>query len=218
MLTGMKYLPLALAAMLLASCSTAYYAGMEKIGLHKRDILVSRVKKAKNSQVDAKEEFESALEEFIAVTDYRGGDLKKTYLRINDSYQRTRSRADKVKEHNDDVQRVGKALFKEWDREIKEYSNRDLAYESRRQRDLSQRRFGELMDAMRRAENRLDPVLSEFHDHVIFLKHNLNARAIAALEGKAGKINLDVSRLIREMESSIAEADAFISEMKAAGN
>jgi len=218
MLPGMKYLPLALVALLFASCSTAYYAGLEKVGIHKRDLLISRVKKAKNSQIDAKEEFESALDEFIAVTDYQGGDLKKTYFRINESYQRARSRADKVQEHNDDVDRVGKALFKEWDREIREYTNSDLAYESRRQRDLSVRRFEELMASMRRAENRLDPVLSEFHDHVLFLKHNLNARAIAALEGKVGKVRLDVSRLIREMESSIAEADAFIREMKAAGN
>jgi hypothetical protein len=214
----MKHLPLALVALLFASCSTAYYAGLEKVGIHKRDLLVSRVKKAKNSQIDAKEEFESALDEFIAVTDYQGGDLKQTYFRINESYQRARSRADKVQEHNDDVDRVGKALFKEWDREIREYTSSDLAYESRRQRDLSMRRFEELMASMRRAENRLDPVLSEFHDHVLFLKHNLNARAIAALEGKVGKVRLDVSRLIREMDSSIAEADAFIREMKAAGN
>ena len=218
MVARMKLLPLALATLLFASCATAYYAGMEKVGLHKRDILVSRVKKAKNSQIDAKEEFESALEEFIAVTGYEGGDLKKKYMRINESYQRSRSRADKVKEHNDDVASVGKALFKEWDREIGEYTNSDLQYDSRRQRDLSQRRFDELMIAMRRAETRLDPVLSEFHDHVLYLKHNLNARAIAALEGKVGKVRLDVSRLIREMEASIAEADAFIREMKASGN
>jgi hypothetical protein len=44
MVTPMKYLPLALTALLLASCATAYYAGMEKVGFHKRDILVSFIK------------------------------------------------------------------------------------------------------------------------------------------------------------------------------
>lgn len=214
MLPGMKNLALALAAVVLASCSTAYYAGLEKVGIHKRDILVSRVKKAKNSQEYAKEAFESALEEFTAVTNYQGGDLEKTYFRLNDSYRAARSQADKVQEHNKDVRRVGKALFQEWDREIGQYSNRELAAESRRQRDLSLRRFNELMKAMGRAEDRLDPVLSEFHDHVLILKHNLNARTIAALEGKVGEVRLDVSRLIRDMESSIAEADAFIRDMK----
>lgn len=215
MLPGMKTLALALAAAILASCSTAYYGGLEKIGIHKRDILLSRIKKARNSQEYARQAFESALAEFTAITNYRGGPLEKTYFRINDSYQAARIQADKVQEHNKDVRRVGKALFDEWDREIRQYSNRELASESRRQRDLSQRRFNRLMNAMERAEDRLDPVLSELHDHVLVLKHSLNARSIAALEGKAGEVRLDVSRLIREMESSIAEADAFIRDMKA---
>lgn len=46
----------------------------------------------------------------------------------------------------------------------------------------------------------------------------LNARAIASLEGKVGQVRLDVSRLIREMEASTAEADAVIKEMNKSGS
>ena len=58
------------------------------------------------------------------------------------------------------------------------------------------------------------PVLAVFHDRVLFLKHNLNARAIASLGGETDDIEADVSDLIAEMERSIAEADAFIKEMQ----
>ncbi|NNC87653.1 MAG: DUF2959 domain-containing protein [Akkermansiaceae bacterium] len=211
----MRPLALLLPVILLASCATAYYAGMEKAGFHKRDILVSRVKKAKNSQVEAKEQFQSALDEFIAVTGYEGGSLEKKYRRIESAYKRASARAEEVKDRNDDVAGVGKALFREWDKEIGEYQSADLRFESKRQRDVSQRRFDELMTTMRRAEARLDPVLAEFRDHVLFLKHNLNARAVAALEGKAAQVRIDVGRLIREMEASIAEADAYIRELNA---
>src|ERR687885_1968611 len=64
---------LVLAVLVLASCQTAYYATMEKLGYPKRDLLVSRVQQARDSQQAAKEQFQSALERFRAVVNFRGG-------------------------------------------------------------------------------------------------------------------------------------------------
>ena len=36
-------------------CSRAYYGAMEKVGVHKRDIMVDRVESARDAQQDAKE-------------------------------------------------------------------------------------------------------------------------------------------------------------------
>ncbi len=66
---------------------------------------------------------------------------------------------------------------------------------------------------MKRAEKKIDPVLLVFRDQVLFLKHNLNAQAIASLQGELVSIKTDVASLISEMEASIREADAFIKEM-----
>ena len=63
---------------------------------------------------------------------------------------------------------------------------------------------------MKRAESKIDPVLSVFKDQVLFLKHNLNAQAIASLQGELDTVEADVSALILAMEQSIDEADAFI--------
>jgi len=49
---------------------------------------------------------------------------------------------------------------------------------------------------------------------VLFIKHNLNAQAIASLEGALGVIEKEISLLIREMENSMAEADTFIRQMQ----
>ena len=67
---------------------------------------------------------------------------------------------------------------------------------------------------MLKATASMDPVLASFKDRVLYLKHNLNARAIAALGSESEKVQLDVDNLIRDMEKSIAEADAFIKEMR----
>jgi len=57
-------------------------------------------------------------------------------------------------------------------------------------------------------------VLTTFRDYVLYLKHNLNAQAIASLEGELGGIESDVSSLIRDMEASISEARSFIQSMQ----
>jgi hypothetical protein len=44
----------------LLGCSSAYYGTMEKLGYHRRDLMVNRVESARDAQDDAKEEFESA--------------------------------------------------------------------------------------------------------------------------------------------------------------
>ena len=36
--------------LLLSGCQSAYYGAMEKVGKHKRDIMVDRVSEAKDSQ------------------------------------------------------------------------------------------------------------------------------------------------------------------------
>jgi hypothetical protein len=66
---------------------------------------------------------------------------------------------------------------------------------------------------MKRAESKIAPVLSAFRDQVLFLKHNLNAQAVASLREELVSVEADIASLIKEMEASIAEADAFIGAM-----
>lgn len=44
-----------------SGCSSVYYDAMEKVGIHKRDILADRIEDARDSQHAAKEQFNSAL-------------------------------------------------------------------------------------------------------------------------------------------------------------
>ena len=64
---------------LTGGCQKAYYSTMEKFGVHKRDIMVDRVAEARDSQHDAKNQFQSALDQFSQVLNYRGGSLEDKY-------------------------------------------------------------------------------------------------------------------------------------------
>ncbi|MEZ5560292.1 MAG: DUF2959 domain-containing protein [Pseudomonadales bacterium] len=200
--------------LLLAGCESAYYGAMEKVGVHKRDILVDRVENAMEAQEDAKQEFKDALEQFSSVVDVPPSKLKSTYESLSDAFEDAEDKAQEVTDRIDAVESVSEALFDEWREEIGQISDRGLRSASTRQLQASERQYGELIKAMRRAESRMEPVLKTFRDYVLYLKHNLNAQAIASLKSELSGIESDVAALIREMEISIDRAKAFVADME----
>jgi uncharacterized protein YukE len=198
----------------LAGCSGVYYDAMEKVGIPKRKILVDRVQAARASQQEAKQQFASALAQFLAVTKVPATELQATYERLNDEFKRSESRAKDVRDRIDAIDNVAKALFDEWNGELAQYTNPALRAQSERQLAATRQRYASLMRVMEQAAARMDPVLNAFRDQVLFLKHNLNAQAISALSGTTRDLQQDISRLIADMEASIKEADAFITSMQ----
>ena len=200
------------------SCKTiydaAYYRTLEAFGQEKRDILVNRVDDARESQEDAKEQFSSALERFTVLMNFDGGDLEQVYDELNTEFERSESRAKRVRDRISEVQDVANALFDEWEEELDQYSDPKLRRSSEQQLDDTRTRFEQMDRVMNRAADKMDPVLDAFRDQVLFLKHNLNARAIASLEDTAAELQSDVASLIRDMEASINEATSFIEEIQ----
>ncbi|MCC6546690.1 DUF2959 domain-containing protein [Candidatus Sumerlaeota bacterium] len=195
-------------------CSRFYYDTVEKItGTHKRDILKSRVKEARKEQEEAKKEFVSAFDKFQALVNYDGGNLEKQYRKMNAEFEDCEQRATAVRQRINDIEDVGEELFREWERELNQYKRADLRNASARELRETRVRYDKMISAMRNVERKMDPVLDAFRDQVLFLKHNLNARAVASLEGTLASIESDVDLLIKDMERSIQEADAFLKEM-----
>lgn len=181
------------AAMLLGGCATAYYSAMESVGFAKRDILASRVVAARDSQQAAKQEITDALTEFGKVVSYRGGDLEAQYKRLAAQLKDSESAAESVHTHIRDVESVAEALFDEWQKELGQYSSADLWAQSERQLRQTRARYAEMIGAMQRADSKLEPALQPLRDQVLFLKHNLNARAPPALADQLGKCLLKVA-------------------------
>ncbi len=199
--------------LLLSACTTMYLEGLEKVGIPKRDVMVYRVEKARDTQQETKEQFKSALEQFTAATHFQGGDLEATYKRLNDAYEASLSKAEEVRSRIADIESVSEALFTEWKQEITQYSNASMRQNSQRKLEATQAHYHQLISSMKQAESKIQPILTVFNDQVMYLKHNLNARAIASLKGELGNIKSDVSALIASMERSINEANAFINTM-----
>ncbi len=201
---------LALGVWLAIGCQSVYYKTMEQFGYEKREILVDRVIEARDAQEETKDQFQSALEKFSDVVNFKGGDLEEKYETLNSEYKRCESKAEAVTMRINNVQSVGTALFNEWEAELDQYSSANLRNASRQKLDHTRREYDRLIHSMRRAEAKITPVLIAFHDQVLYLKHNLNAQAIASLHQELATIENNVSTLIKEMEAAIGEANGFI--------
>lgn len=197
----------------LTGCQGAYYKTMESFGYHKRHLLVERVEDARDAQQSAKEQFESALEKFIAVTNYRGGHLEDIYQQLRRELSSSESKAKNVRKRIADVEDVAAALFEEWEFELREYNDERLRQSSQQKLTQTKKRYLQLIGSMRRAESRIEPVLTAFRDQVLYLKHNLNAQAITSLQKELASVENNIASLIKEMEASIAEANSFITQM-----
>ncbi|MGB5143940.1 MAG: DUF2959 domain-containing protein [Shewanella indica] len=200
--------------LLLGGCQSAYYGAMEKVGYHKRDIMVDRVKDAKESQQEAQEQFSSALEEMQALLNHDGGDLEKAYNKAKDEYESAQEAADDVSNRINKVEDVAEALFDEWQGEIGEISKASLRSKSQAKLKETRRSYEQLIRSMRRAESKMPPILTSMKDNMLYLKHNLNAQTIGAIKGEFASLQSDISGLLKEMNKSIDESNRFIAAME----
>ena len=203
----------ALLCLSLNACQTVYYSAMEKVGVHKREILVDRVEATKESQQNSQQQFQSALERLTALVNFDGGALKATYEQLNDDYETSLSAAKEVSSNIDNVEDVAEALFTEWQDELNQYSNMNLKRESEKKLKQTQRQFSKLLRSMRSSEAKMQPVLNSLKDNVLYLKHNLNAQAVSAIRGEFDSLKVDIQNLINDMNRSIADSNAFIEQM-----
>lgn len=209
-----RMLLIGLVAFGLSACESAYYGTMEQFGVHKRDILVDRIGEAQSAQQEGQQQFRDALEQFRSVVNFNGGELEEIYERLNSEFEASEDAADNIRDRIRAVESVADALFDEWTDELDLYTNQSLRQDSEQQLRDTRARYTRLIGAMHRAEATLDPVLNSLRDNVLYLKHNLNARAIASLRGELDNINTDVDRLIDAMQQAISESDRFIAEMR----
>ncbi|WP_418113700.1 DUF2959 domain-containing protein [Vibrio scophthalmi] len=199
----------------LTGCQSTYYAAMEQVGVHKRNIMVDRVEDAKLSQQEAQQEFTSALDALSALTQFDGGELEAVYNQINDKYEASEDAAQEVSDRIAAIEDVSAALFSEWEQELDLYTNASLRRSSEQKLRETRTSYNTMIKAMQRAEQRMTPVLNALRDNTLFLKHNLNASAIGSLQGEFVSLEKEIEQAIKQMNQAITESDKFLNKLQA---
>ena len=187
---------------------------IDRLWKEPRDLLVDRVEDARDAQQETIEEFQTAMEKFKAVTGFEGGELEARYEKLNAAYERSAAQAAEIGDKVDKVTLAANALLDEWRSELKDYHDERIRRMAEIKFDQTRAHAERLIASMRAVETRTKPVLALFRDQVLFLKHNLNARAISSLDRERVRIEGDVNVLIADMQAAIDEADRFIRALK----
>jgi hypothetical protein len=205
---------LMLVGVLVCGCRCAYYSTMEKFGVYKRDLLKQSVVAARDDEKAAGQQFTNALARLKELYGFEGGDLEKSYNGLNHEYERSVERANAVHKRIKEMETVAADLFAEWEKEIQQMSSAQLQNSDRDKLRETRGRYEELHTSLKRVEQSMDPVLTRLHDQVLYLKHNLNAAAIASLKGETINIQTEITRLLQDMNAAISQADSFISTLQ----
>lgn len=195
-------------------CQTLYNTTMEKVfGQEKRQLLTDSVDSLRSDQQKAQQEFKDAMTLLKELYAFKGGKLEEVYGKLKAAYTDAQSQAGVVQKRIANMENIARSMFSEWEKEILQYSNPAFAADSQRQLTETKAKYTQLSKFVRTSEAAMKPVLTELNDHVLYLKHNLNAASIGALKGEALSIQAQVDQLIQKINASIAEADAFIKSM-----
>lgn len=189
------------------------YSAYEMVGVQKRDLFKKEVKKVKEGQQDTGEAFKDALDRLQKVYQVDGGKLEKQYKSLNSSYESAQKEVQSVHGRIQTLEEVATDLFSEWRKEIAQITSAEMRKKSAQSLQKTLDRYADFHSALKKSEARMDPVLVKLKDHVLFLKHNLNAQAIAGLKVESGKIQNDIEVLIKDMNASIGEAEELIKTM-----
>lgn len=202
-----------LLTMVSSGCTTMDYAVKEKFGIHKRDILRSSIEDAKSEQDKASEQFQSALDSLMQLYNVDGGELEERYNHFSKQYDKSMNRAQNLRGRIDKVERVARDLFTEWSEEIQEIGNPGLRQKSQSKLSETRSKFQTLVSAFNSSESKMDAVLAQLKDQVLYLKHNLNASAISGLESELNDVQNEIIDLIKQIHISIGEAEDFINTL-----
>lgn len=200
---------------MLFACSTVYYNFWETLGQEKRDILKSNLIAAKEEQGDVQEEFKSTLEKIRATYNFTGPkELENYYDEISADLADSKEEAGELKTRIRRVEQIGDDLFAEWKSEAEQIGDKALRRDSLAKREQSLKKFNTMLVSLTTAEKSLDPVLSRLNDHVLYIKHQLNAKALGAFQVETNSIKSGVAKLIGDLEKSTKATNDFISHIQ----
>ena len=212
----MKKLFIGVLLLSLTACGTTQnikYSVLEKAGIHKRDILVDRIEKTSEAQEETKEDFKTAYDRLSELVDVDDAGLESKYKQLQKAVDVSETRSNQLKSRISSVDSVAQDLFVEWRQELEQYTNVGLRRKSENNLKMTEQRYNTIYRQMENSYARALPVLKVLQDNTLYLKHNLNARAVKGISNEVLSVEDKVSQLILQMEKSISESKQFIDSM-----
>jgi chromosome segregation ATPase len=191
-------------------CSSVYYSVWESLGKEKRDLLKDKVESTRDQQLDTAEQFEDALSALRAAYNPEPSELSALYDSLKAEYESSESETQALQSRIESMHNVAADLFAEWEEEAESIDNKRFRSDSLQKLTATKNRYQQMRGRLLSSAAKMNRVLSQFRDYVIYLKHNLNAQSLNSLEKEAVSIETDIRTLISQIQSTVNDTEDFI--------
>lgn len=179
-----------------------------------RDNFIVAIKDANSTQDAVKAQFQNASDQFMQLINFHGGALEDKYVELQKEYLKSKELLNDFQNKINKIKKSASNLFKEWDKEIEQYSDGKIQAKSKELKDESVKQYEMIIVLMERNEQNLEDYLKILGDNVLFLKHNLNSKAVFSLREVSAELQGNINDIILDIDNSITKTNEFIQHMK----
>lgn len=190
----------------LTGCSGGAY---KSSGQYKRDVLTKRIEKARQSHERARSQFQVVLTGYSSIVDSNETDLRDEYNKLVKQYNLAKAVANDMYRKNDEVEKFGKPLFRDWEDELDAYKNEAIRRSSEEYLDTTRRNYLQVLHAIKNSRSSTASILKTLDDQMLFLSQNLNSDALKSFKKEIEALKTGLIALDKMMEKAIDETKKF---------
>ena len=190
-------LAIAVAALLVAGCSTTGYQQAEKTGAG-IDEFRAEVNKGKQA-IDA------TMQSLGQIAATANTDPRAAFQQYKKDLANLESVTAKVRKSSLEMQAKGDAYFKQWQQQIAMVQNPDIRKLSEEQKAKMQATFDSIQLHTEPLKARFDPWLSDLRDLRTYLNNDLTVSGIGAARGLFEKTQSEGTEIQKSMDALVAE-------------
>lgn len=175
------------------------------------DDLLARIERVQAEALVSKEVAHTALAKLQAIVAPEfSGDATKSYAALITDVERSEQQAAALLESVTPMSASAETVFRRWTSDLESFGNTRLRQRSQARLEETRTRYLAVVRAAQAAQIAYDAYNADLGDHALFLGHDLNASAVAALRPEVSVLEEQVAELDRRFESCASAAKEYV--------
>ncbi|MGB5815826.1 MAG: DUF2959 family protein [Thermoanaerobaculia bacterium] len=183
-------------------------------GFKQTDKLISSSQSTISQIRSTKLQTEATLDGYNAIIDGKVPDNRKAYKALVKDIGKCENQADKVGNRIVAMQTAASTYFSDWEASIAGITSDDLRAKGEARLKETRANYDEILKAAQKAGDEFKPFITNLHDQVTFLGHDLNPSAIADLKDDAAKLNAKGDKVFSAVDDTIEVASKYTISLK----
>ena len=157
----------------------------------------------------------STLAEYNTILEGEAEDNRAAYKQLQKALTKSEESAVDVLSAIGRMEEVANEYFESWEGSLAGFSSEDMKARSKERLADTQERYQNILRAARESGQAFSPFVTQLKDQILFLGHDLNPSAIAALAPDAEKLNAQATEVFSDVDKTIATASEYSESLEA---